>query len=349
MPLVGQIVGAELGRPVAVDVHPKHSVALGAAMIAADQAVGAAGIVTDGEDRDPEVLAPPAPVLDAPDATADPGPLPLIVAATADSIGGDDAPSTDPAPTEPMPATAAEPAPTEPIPADATPTTVLAATGAGGEPPQLDVESGGNRRGLLVGGAVAAAAVMLIGGFVLARGGGDDGVAADTTAPQVAETTATTSAPQTDTTTVTTPDTEAPSTTAAPATTTTVAATTTTTVPAPCDGITGPCVEIDSVERTPESVTIAWRAFNFSPDVNGVHPHFYWNDAEAFQAGTNAPDGQRVGWEITQDLVYTGQDVLLLANQPFGATGVCGTPGDALLDPPHSVIDPEVFHCVELP
>lgn len=36
MPLVAQMVGAELGRPVAVDTHPKHAVALGAAWIAAD-------------------------------------------------------------------------------------------------------------------------------------------------------------------------------------------------------------------------------------------------------------------------------------------------------------------------
>jgi molecular chaperone DnaK (HSP70) len=32
IPLVGQMVGAELGRPVAVDAHPKHLVALGAAL-----------------------------------------------------------------------------------------------------------------------------------------------------------------------------------------------------------------------------------------------------------------------------------------------------------------------------
>ena len=34
IPLVAQLVGAELGRPVAVDAHPKHEVALGAALIA---------------------------------------------------------------------------------------------------------------------------------------------------------------------------------------------------------------------------------------------------------------------------------------------------------------------------
>ncbi|MDQ1391769.1 MAG: molecular chaperone DnaK, partial [Acidimicrobiaceae bacterium] len=35
IPLVGQLVAAEIGRPVAMDVHPKHAVALGAALAAA--------------------------------------------------------------------------------------------------------------------------------------------------------------------------------------------------------------------------------------------------------------------------------------------------------------------------
>jgi actin-like ATPase involved in cell morphogenesis len=52
MPLVGQLVSAELGRPVAVDTHPKHAVALGAAWLAGGAitgtsllpAVGAGGV-----------------------------------------------------------------------------------------------------------------------------------------------------------------------------------------------------------------------------------------------------------------------------------------------------------------
>ena len=38
MPLVAQLVGAGLGRPVAVDAHPKHAVALGASWLAAGAA-----------------------------------------------------------------------------------------------------------------------------------------------------------------------------------------------------------------------------------------------------------------------------------------------------------------------
>lgn len=35
IPLVGQLIGAEIGRPVVVDAHPKHAIALGAALHAA--------------------------------------------------------------------------------------------------------------------------------------------------------------------------------------------------------------------------------------------------------------------------------------------------------------------------
>jgi molecular chaperone DnaK len=48
IPLVAQLVGAELGRPVAVDAHPKHAIALGAAL--------AASGVTDVHET--EVVAP---------------------------------------------------------------------------------------------------------------------------------------------------------------------------------------------------------------------------------------------------------------------------------------------------
>jgi hypothetical protein len=42
MPIVAQLVGAELGRPVAVDAHPKHAVALGAAWLASGALAGRA-------------------------------------------------------------------------------------------------------------------------------------------------------------------------------------------------------------------------------------------------------------------------------------------------------------------
>ncbi|HEV7651943.1 MAG TPA: Hsp70 family protein [Actinophytocola sp.] len=48
MPIVGQLVSAELGRPVAVDTHPKHAVALGAAWLAGGSLGGVGGGVAPG-------------------------------------------------------------------------------------------------------------------------------------------------------------------------------------------------------------------------------------------------------------------------------------------------------------
>jgi molecular chaperone DnaK (HSP70) len=70
MPIVSQLVGAELGRPVAVDAHPKHAIALGAAWVASG--AGAASRAVEGGTapaaggiaprRPPEPLQPLAPL-----------------------------------------------------------------------------------------------------------------------------------------------------------------------------------------------------------------------------------------------------------------------------------------------
>jgi hypothetical protein len=54
VPLVAEMVGSELGRPVATDAHPKYGVALGAAIVAAGRDVA------DAADRS-EVAAVPEP------------------------------------------------------------------------------------------------------------------------------------------------------------------------------------------------------------------------------------------------------------------------------------------------
>jgi molecular chaperone DnaK (HSP70) len=53
IPLVAQLITAELGRPVAVDTHPKHSVALGAALACALAAGGGDTAATVAGDGDP--------------------------------------------------------------------------------------------------------------------------------------------------------------------------------------------------------------------------------------------------------------------------------------------------------
>jgi molecular chaperone DnaK len=62
IPLVAQMVGSAFGRPLAVDAHPKHSVALGAAIIAADHA--SPGAANSSEVRvTGEALPAPAPTF----------------------------------------------------------------------------------------------------------------------------------------------------------------------------------------------------------------------------------------------------------------------------------------------
>jgi molecular chaperone DnaK len=70
IPLVAQMVTEELGRPVAVDIHPKHAVALGAARLAARP------------DARPASPPPPAPALVAPV----PGATPAAPVAAAEPV-----------------------------------------------------------------------------------------------------------------------------------------------------------------------------------------------------------------------------------------------------------------------
>jgi len=75
IPLVAELVAARLGRPVAVDAHPKHAIALGAAIVAAR----AAGAVAPGATRPgaPATAAPPPP------ANVRPAPPPAAAAVAA--------------------------------------------------------------------------------------------------------------------------------------------------------------------------------------------------------------------------------------------------------------------------
>lgn len=70
MPIVAQLVGAELGRPVTMDAHPKHAVALGAAWIASGATTEAASPVR----ATGRVSPPPVPVTPPPPPVAPPPP-----------------------------------------------------------------------------------------------------------------------------------------------------------------------------------------------------------------------------------------------------------------------------------
>ena len=56
IPLVGQLIGAEIGRPVVVDAHPKHAIALGAALHAAS-AVGTRAAMAKEQPAEPSAVS----------------------------------------------------------------------------------------------------------------------------------------------------------------------------------------------------------------------------------------------------------------------------------------------------
>lgn len=93
MPIVAQLISAELGRPVVVDAHPKHAIALGTAWTAGGQSGAGprparSGMVAGGTQTapapadepqavqggpaEPEVPTPPAQAAQATEATQDP-------------------------------------------------------------------------------------------------------------------------------------------------------------------------------------------------------------------------------------------------------------------------------------
>ncbi len=357
IPLISQLVGAELGAPVALDVHPKHSVALGAASLAAGittggvGAAGAAGVVAPAATIDPPAEPPAAPPEPTPQPVADdpppppPSTEPVAVAVQESSgateelaaLAGGAIPGDTP--TEPLAAATTQMAPPPP--------SGPAAKTSGGN-------DGGGRRMALIGGGIAAAAILIVGGIVVFGGGdgGDDPQASDTTPPAttIAEAVATTAVPATtpETTAAATTVAEVVATTAPPETT--EATTTTTTIPDPCADVDEPCIRIDSIDVEPGNgaITVNWTAENFDPSVaDGLHAHLFWNDIESIQAGTDAPaDPGRGDWDAVENTTYVSGTLLTLANQPPEATAICGTVGQA---PDHNTFNHELFHCLDLP
>jgi hypothetical protein len=177
VPLVAQLVGAELGRPVAVDAHPKHSVALGAA-IAAATAVGAGTAVSIAPQTEP--VTPPAPEPRFEPVAAPPPPAPVAPVAEPPP-----APVAEPPP--PAPVAPGPPAPAWPPPAVAAPEPPAPAwspAAAAAPVPARDParKRGRRRTGVLV--VVLLLVAGLVTGFVLTRDGeppADVDTAADTT------------------------------------------------------------------------------------------------------------------------------------------------------------------------
>lgn len=144
IPLVAEMVSGELGRPVALDAHPKHTVALGAARLA--------------EQREHLQVRP-----SAGDGASTTAPTSAEVPAAA---------TTPAAPTAPPPVAPAHAAPSA---APSTPTEAAAATPPPSRPAAPPSGGSGSRGKRIALGLVAALVVVAAAvGGVLALGGGDD-------------------------------------------------------------------------------------------------------------------------------------------------------------------------------
>jgi hypothetical protein len=162
MPLVAEMVGAALGRPVVVDTHPKHAVSLGAALAAraAEATTSAAGSI-------PEIIAPPT-IPPRPLTASSPSDPPAHEVPQGErSAGG---------PGRPTVTTSAPPPP----PVDV-------GTVAAPPEPADGAERRHDRRRLLYIGAPLAAVVVVAGALIATRQLGDDddgaGAGTDTTTP----------------------------------------------------------------------------------------------------------------------------------------------------------------------
>ncbi|MFN8021370.1 MAG: Hsp70 family protein [Acidimicrobiales bacterium] len=143
IPLVREMVHDVTGRPATVDVHPKHSVALGAASLAAARA----GV---------RALPPPP-------AAAAPPPVSAAAAAAAAPFSGPPTASTPPAP-------------------PALPTTTPGQGSDPSPEPHPEPAATGRRTGLIASGVLAVIAVVVIG-VLVTRGGDDGDASPDTTVP----------------------------------------------------------------------------------------------------------------------------------------------------------------------
>jgi molecular chaperone DnaK len=183
IPLVGQLVSSQLGRPVAIDAHPKHAVALGAAYAAAPTARAAASPPPIADPPTTPVAAAVPPKFD-PQATIGPtagDPLATIGPSVVDpqaTIEPSVLTSRAEAVTAPAPTTPAE----RPVSDDDPP-----ASGPGRPFTPTPSDGGGRTRLLAAGAAVATVVVLAVAGIWFLRSDGDSAAAPTTSTTEASE------------------------------------------------------------------------------------------------------------------------------------------------------------------
>ena len=248
IPLVGQLVSAEFGRPVAVDTHPKHAIALGAALHAELEHRGGA-----------VAIAPPPPAGEV-ETTVSAGPavVPVIAALN---------PPLEPAVSEPVPSL--DPAPEQEAPTEAVPVAAAPLPPAGSSPvPDTSFDEAHTRthrssKPVAVLLAVAAALVLLGGAaFALSPDGEKP------TGPGSSTTLVATTVPPT----------------SVPPASTTVPQVGSSTVPPTTIADPGIQTTIESIAADGDAYEITWAA-NFAADVDAQHVHLYWDTVGVENAG----------------------------------------------------------------
>ncbi len=193
IPVVAQMVGSELGRPVAVDAHPKHAIALGAAWVASGAPIESADAPAPAPTRGP------APVTSPVGVTAPAMGAVAAGAAASGAVTGSDHPPAQVPPVQVPPiaapaaaAGAASPGPSGPSYRQAAQTEFVQRYDPDAFPPAGDrffSDQHPPRRTAWRNPALAAGAAVLIAGGVFAwsqlRPDGTDAVSA-TSGPSVA-------------------------------------------------------------------------------------------------------------------------------------------------------------------
>lgn len=356
IPLVAQLVAAEVGRPIAVDIHPKHTVAMGAAIAAAFADGG-----SHNRTQPAAVAAAEAPLVAPAESEPDPRAEP------------DPEPDAEPDP-KPVPER-------EPVTIPFTP------------PEDLDAEPRPSRgRGRILAGAGVAGVLALVA--VVASSLGDGSGATDTTTAAIAgaETTVapveattpettTTTAPTTTTTTVPARDPEplqvsdgvdggsvavrlAAGEGAAEVGALSALTTFTTTgsyadvdgeewmelsepvagwIPAAAAQSVEPGdrVTITGIEVEGDRYLVEYSA-NYEPLIasgEAVHIHFFFDGVAVEEAGVPG-NGPWILYDTPAPFSEYGP-----ADRPEGATRMCATPATS----DHRVVNPRIFHCMQLP
>jgi molecular chaperone DnaK len=179
MPIVAQLVSSEFGRPVAVDTHPKHAVALGAAWLAS----GAPGKRADTGTVSGRATAPYPPAPRPVPATAPAAPVTPVTPAGPVTPGAPVTPAGSVPRAAPVaPGVAGNGGVPDTPPAETTAArraAVPVETPMPAQPPRPGRTPAGappvRRRRLLVGAGLALAALLAAGGVAYAQYGRDDG------------------------------------------------------------------------------------------------------------------------------------------------------------------------------